>query len=147
MILYLDTSSLVKLYVQEADSDEVRRLVGRAAVVATSDIGYAEARAALARRRREGALQAAAFTLAKRTLDAEWPRYLTIGVSPSLCREAGDLAERYELRGYDSVHLASFATIARQVGLRDARFSSADRPLNRAAQSLRRRLATRARGR
>ena len=52
MTLYLDTSSLVKLYVEEGAAQEVRALVGKAAVVATSSVANAEARAALARQAR-----------------------------------------------------------------------------------------------
>lgn len=141
MTLYLDTSSLVKLYVAELGADTVRQLTNEAAIVATSVIAYPETRAALARRRSERALSPAAFTKAKRTFEADWPRYLTIEVSAALCREAGELAERYRLRGYDSVHLASFAEVARQAGAGQTRFSSVDDDLNRAAQSLGRRLA------
>ena len=42
MTLYLDTSSLVKLYVAEPGSDAVRKLVDDATVVATSSIAYTE---------------------------------------------------------------------------------------------------------
>ena len=105
MTLYLDTSSLVKLYVAEADSDGVRAHVDRAAIVATATIAYPEARAALARRRRERALNPAAFAAAKRQLEADWPKYLTVQVTEALCKDAGQLAERFALRGYDSVHL------------------------------------------
>jgi uncharacterized protein with PIN domain len=56
--LYVDTSSLVKLYVTEAGSEVVRQLVGGATVVATSVVAYTETRAALARLRRERALSA-----------------------------------------------------------------------------------------
>ncbi len=48
MILYLDTSALVKLYVSEEGSEIVRGAVESAGRVATSRIAYAEARAALA---------------------------------------------------------------------------------------------------
>ena len=51
MTVYLDTSSLVKLYVDEPDADDVQRIVGEADVVATSVLAYPEARAAFARRR------------------------------------------------------------------------------------------------
>jgi predicted nucleic acid-binding protein len=139
--LYLDTSSLVKLYVAEPGTEAVRKLVNQATIVATSLVAYPETRAALARRRRERALRPAAFMSAKRTFEADWPKYFTIEVSASLCREAGELAERYRLRGYDSVHLASYAEIARQAGARQTRFSSFDDGLNRAARSLGRRLA------
>jgi len=135
LILYLDTSSLVKLYVTEPGTDAVRKLLDKATIVATSCIAYPEARAALARRRRERALRPAAFALAKRTFDAEWPKYFTVEVTASICREAGELAERYRLRGYDAVHLASFGEVARQGGARATRFSSFDDQLNRAARS------------
>jgi uncharacterized protein len=139
--LYLDTSSLVKLYVAEPGTEAVRKLVEAATIVATSLIAYPETRAVLARHRRERALRPAAFGLAKRAFEADWSKYFTVEVTASLCREAGELAERYRLRGYDSVHLASFAEVARHAGVRQTRFSSFDDGLNRAARSLGRRLA------
>lgn len=143
MTLYLDTSSLVKLYVAEPGSDAVRQLVGAATMVATSSSAYTEARAVFARRRRERLLRLAAFRSAKRTFEADWPRYLTIEVTSALCRQAGEFAERYRLRAYDSLHLAAFAEVAREAGVRDTRFSSFDDALNRAARSLRRTLSRR----
>lgn len=141
MTLYLDTSSLVKLYVAEAGSDAVRRLVDDADVVATAAIAYPEARAALARRRREGDLPARAFSAAKRALDDDWPRYLTVDVTAPLCREAGSLAERHALRGYDSVHLAAFLQVARAAGKAAVRFSCFDERLTRAARAVLRSVA------
>ena len=136
MTLYLDTSSLVKLYVAEAGSDTVRTLVDAATVVATSNVAYTEFRAALARRRRERALRPAAFVLVKKAFEADWPRYFAVEVTSALCREAAEFAERYRLRAYDSVHLAAFAEVARESGVSDTWFSSFDAPLNRAAKSL-----------
>ena len=140
MTLYLDTSSLVKLYVAEPDTEAVRRLVDDAAIVATSQIAYPETRAALARRRREGALSARAFATARRTFEADWARYFAVEVTASLCREAGELAERLRLRGYDSVHLASFAEIVRRGGAGDTVFSSDDQRLDRASRTVLREL-------
>jgi len=134
--LYLDTSSLVKLYVAEPGSDAVRQLVDAATVVATSSVAYTETRAAFARRRRERALRPAAFASAKKAFEAEWPKYFTVEVTSALCRQAGEFAERYRLRAYDAVHLAAFAEIAREAGVRETRFSSFDTALNRAARSL-----------
>jgi predicted nucleic acid-binding protein len=134
--LYLDTSSLVKLYVDETGGDEVRELLASATVVATSCLAYTEARAALARRRRERVLTAREFTAAKKAFETDWPRYLAVDVTPALCRDAGELAERYRLRAYDSIHLAAFAEVARAAGVRTTWFSSFDQPLGRAATSL-----------
>lgn len=135
MTLYLDTSSLVKLYVAESGADVVRGLVTQATVVATSGIAYPETLAALARRRRERALTAAAFTRARRAFEDDWPKYLAVEVSASVCREAGELAERYRLRGYDAVHLASYLEVARGAGVAETQFSSFDDRLNRAAET------------
>jgi len=56
MILYLDTSALVKLYIDEPGSEEVREKVKAARIVSTSRVAYVEARAGIARKFREGEL-------------------------------------------------------------------------------------------
>ena len=130
----------MKLYVAEPASDVVRRLVETADVVTTASIAYAEARAALARRRREGALRLRDFKRAKRALDDDWPRYLAVDVTAALCRDAGDLAERHGLRGYDSVHLAAYLHVRRAAGKTSVRFSCFDDRLTAAARSAARRI-------
>jgi predicted nucleic acid-binding protein len=47
MMLYLDTSALVKLYVDEPKSEVIRIAGGQGEAVATSLLAYAEARARL----------------------------------------------------------------------------------------------------
>jgi predicted nucleic acid-binding protein len=131
--LYLDTSSLVKLYVEQSGSDEVRQELGDAEVGATSLVAYAEARAAFARLRREGSITAIAFRAVKRDFDADWSKYLVVEPTSELCQTAGELAERYRLRGFDSIHLATFLHVAREARPSEALFSSFDRRLNRAA--------------
>jgi predicted nucleic acid-binding protein len=143
MTLYLETSSLMKLYVAEPESDSVRGLVENADIVATAAIAYPEARAALARRRREGGLPSRAFAVAKRALDADWPRYLVVDVTVALCRDAGDLAERHALRGYDSVHLAAYLHVVSSAGTTKVRFSCFDDRLTAASRSATRRIRPR----
>jgi predicted nucleic acid-binding protein len=138
--VYLDTSSAIKLYISEAGSDEVRRLVRDATIVATSAVTYAETRAALARLRRERALTVAKFRSARREFEDQWPSFVKLDATDALCRTAGEFAERYRLRGFDSVHLASFAEVARRAGPRETGFSSFDDRLNEAAKKLARRL-------
>ena len=70
MTHYLDTSSLMKLFVQEPGGDEVRQDLSEASVVATSLITYAEARATLARLRRSNSITPDGFRSAKRDLAA-----------------------------------------------------------------------------
>jgi predicted nucleic acid-binding protein len=135
LILYLDTSSLIKLYVEENGSADVERLVVEASLGCTSVIAYAEARSALARLCREGSLTAQEHALAKSDLDRDWPHYLSMDVTATVWRSAGDLAEKHALRGFDSLHLASFLYLAGANLGEPVQFSSFDDRLNGAAKA------------
>jgi predicted nucleic acid-binding protein len=76
------------------------------------------------------------LTSAKRAFDEQWPAYLSLEATDSVCRAAGDLAEKHSLRGFDSIHLASFAEVSRRAGPDSTRFSSFDDRLNQAAQKV-----------
>lgn len=137
MTVYADTSSLVKLFVAEAGSEDVRQRVSAADAVFSSEIAYPEVCAALARRRREGGLTTPEHQVARDAFERRWQDVMGIPATTQLCREAGDLAEHYELRGFDGVHLASFAEMLRALrGTDDVEFSSFDDRLNSAARKL-----------
>jgi predicted nucleic acid-binding protein len=131
--LYLDTSALVKLYVDEEGASICRQAVTDAQLVATSVMAYVEARAALARRRRERALSPSTHRGVVRALDQDWGRYLRIEAGEALIHEAGSLAERHRLRGYDAIHLAS-AVLLKQRLAEPVVFSSWDVALETAAR-------------
>ena len=44
-----------------------------------------------------------------------------LDATDALCKQAGEFAEQYRLRGFDSIHLASFAEVARRAGPRETR--------------------------
>jgi predicted nucleic acid-binding protein len=134
--VYLDSSSLVKVYVQEPGTDDVRQLLADASVATTSVVAYAEVRAALARQRRTRALTPRGFTEAKRLFEQDWPMFVAVEANAALCRAAGTLAERYALRGFDAIHLASFQQVLERATDDDVEFSSADDRLTRAARRL-----------
>jgi predicted nucleic acid-binding protein len=115
MILYLDTSSLVKLYVEEDGSSDIDALVRSSDITATSLVAYAEARAAFARRFRERAFTAKEHNRIKEFFDKDWSNYLILSVTADVIRLAGDLAEKHALRGFDSIHLSSALTLRREL--------------------------------
>jgi predicted nucleic acid-binding protein len=131
--LYLDTSALVKLYVDEEGSSTCRKAVVDARLVATSVVAYVEARAALARRRRERALSPSAHRGIIRSLDQDWGRYLRIEAGEALIHEAASLAERHRLRGCDAIHLASAILLKNRLA-EPVVFSSWDVALEAAAR-------------
>ncbi|MBI4588220.1 MAG: type II toxin-antitoxin system VapC family toxin [Candidatus Rokubacteria bacterium] len=115
MRLYLDTSALVKLYVDEEGSPMIRSAIEQAGLIATSAIAYIEARAAFARRRHEGGLSAGDYRRIIRDLDADWSHCLIVEVTDPLIREGARLVEAHRLRAYDAIHLASAVTVHRRL--------------------------------
>ena len=95
MRLYLDTSALVKLYVEEEGSATVREAMARADTVATTVIAYVEACAAFARRRREGRLSRGDYRRTIQDLESDWDHYLLLEVTSELIRRAADLTAIY----------------------------------------------------
>jgi uncharacterized protein len=132
MTLYLDTSALVKLYLAEAESEAVHEAVEGAERVATSTVAYAEALAAFARREGIGDLDEAGARRATEMLDRDWRGYVRLAVSNILANRAGEMAERYALRGFDAIHLASASRLGERVS--DVYFLAFDDRLMEAAR-------------
>lgn len=133
MILYLDTSSLVKLYIEETDSGKVTELVESSKVTCTSLIAYAETRAAFARRFREKAFDPKNYHRLVEAFEKDWKNYFIVMVSKELVQLAGDLAERRELRGFDAIHLSSAIILHQETGV-PIFFSCFDSKLQTAAE-------------
>lgn len=130
MILYLDTSALVKLIVSESESEAVDALVAATEYVATSVIAYAECRSAIARAARSSRVDG---TAAVRSLDQVWASVHTLDIDLRLGARAGELASRHLLRGTDALHLASALELTdEELSVALATF---DRPLAAAARA------------
>lgn len=116
MNLYLDTSALVKLYIEETGRDTVEAEVQAAETVVTSTVSWAEACSTFARALREGRIQEEAHQRMLDALARDWPRFTTLSVVDSLSRHAGTLAREHALPGFDAIHLASALYADRTVG-------------------------------
>ena len=107
---YLDTSALGKRYVDEPGSEWVRTLAAPEAenTLLTARITMAEMSSALARRKREGSVPADACEKAAQAFTAHCTAdYRFIELNLDIINRARDLLDRYPLRAYDSVQLAS----------------------------------------
>lgn len=135
MLLYLDTSALVKLYVEEEHSRQMWDLLQRAEAVASHQIAFVEFHAAVARRNRENALSSEQFELLKQEFAEDWLEYVHVETNPELLNAAAELAEAFALRAYDSVHLAA-AKHLHQHAKMPVLFACFDKRLNLAAKML-----------
>jgi len=78
-----------------------------AAAISTAKIAYAEARSAFARKQKEGGFSLNVLRKIVEELNRDWESYFVIEITDGLIRFAGDIAQRYLLRGFDAIHLAS----------------------------------------
>lgn len=119
----------VKHYIVEAGSPAVQALVARAETVAVCRIAWAEACAALARRAGEVPADEGAIIAARQALEHDWPHFFIFEVTQSMVERAGEFAETFSLRGYDSEQLAAVYEILAVMS--DPVFSKGAPPLPR----------------
>jgi len=136
LILYLDTSAFVRLYIRESAHEELLAAAGQATLVASHAIAYAEMRAVLARMRRMQRLSKDEYGEALKAYEADWRSTLQVLPTEPVIRRAGTLAEQFGLRGYDSVHLAAAESLLVAPVAAPVTFAAFDSALNLAAEAL-----------
>ncbi len=115
MIVYLDTSALIKLYVKEEGTALVLKMLKSADLIATSKVAYVETRTAMARLWREGLLKEQTYQLVKESFQQDWNNYLLVELSDTVINMGGEMTEKYKLRGFDAIHLASALMLKKQL--------------------------------
>lgn len=138
-IYYADTSVLVKRHVPETGAAWVRALtrLSAANTIITAQLSLVELYSALNRRAREQSVSPLKYKRIISVINIIWPaQYEAIVLTDRLLSETKVLLERYPLRAYDAVQLAS-ALQARNtslaIGATAPIFLSADHQLLSAA--------------
>ena len=132
MIVYFDTSALVKRYIAESDSKAVLELWKNASLAASSQLLCAEMLATFARKRREqptlnlGPIQ--------RTFREDWSTLYQIAIDDDVNDRVEARLPKHSLRGADAVHLAS-ALLVRDFAQDQVTFACADSALVNAARA------------
>lgn len=128
MITYVDTSTLLKLVIDEDGSDQAVVIWSSADSLASVALVMVEARAALAAAVRGRRITAKQQEAAKAELEALVADLHLVEPTEELLVLAAELAESDGLRGYDAVHLAAALLVGATV------LSSADSELCVAAE-------------
>ncbi len=102
MVMYVDTSALLKRYVQEHDSEAALSLMSTDAVLTTSRLTEVETRRNLAR-----LLKEPEFTMAKQQFTVDLDGFALIAIDETTCNEAARIAEQTLCRSADAIHIAS----------------------------------------
>jgi len=107
MIHYLDTSALVKRYVQEPGTAAVRALFRRGVHLATARTAHPELVATLARLCRAGDLSPKTRDGIFARVESDLSAMTIVEIRPALLRRIPPLVLRRPLRGFDAIHLAA----------------------------------------
>jgi len=144
-VLYLDSSALVKGYLQEIGSRKLRAKIGQITAakvpVLTSFLSHAEINAVLARKLKDGSLPTIEYHQAIKRFESDWRTYLTlIELRQVVLNIVPDLVRKHPLRGSDAVQLASAiwaanATHSRGKMQTPVVFATSDKQLAIAAES------------
>jgi predicted nucleic acid-binding protein len=133
---FLESTAFVKLFVQEAGTDAIIRLMeatedNRKLISAGTPL---EVYAALKRRERAGGIAAEDSEAARSILRVEAARMVQQPLNPAVLEAARQLLDRHELRSSEAIQLGA-AVVAREMfqGM-EIIFVSADPPLLKAAR-------------
>jgi predicted nucleic acid-binding protein len=127
MTLYVDSSALVKRYVDETDSEAAEAVLLSDPDWVTARITLAEIRLALQRR-----LDDDVRTIAVAAFERDWERTFVVEVDAETCRRAVEFGTVTGSRTLDALHLAA----AERAGGRSLPIVTFDVRLGHAARSL-----------
>lgn len=133
-MLYLDSSALIKCYVLETGSAEVRRRFNGTEPISTSWLTYAEVVTVFGRKLQAREFGVAEYGKARGDLERDWTTFVQqIEVNDRSMALLPDLTSRYLLKSADALHLASALWLDSQLegAHRPLEFGTADRSLGR----------------
>ena len=134
MILYLETSALVKKYFKEKNSSEVVSAWKSSLGIATSAVAYAELLAAVYRKAAETRGKKSLFKNFVRLFQEDWLSFIIVEVDNRLNETIHKVIANHGLRGFDAIHLASALTIGAAL-VDNFLFACYDEKLRLAAQA------------
>ena len=111
MILYLDTSALVKKYFEEKNSAEVISVWKSSLGISTSAVAYAELLAAVYRKASETQANKSLFESVVSSFQEDWSSFIIVEVDNRLNETIHKVIANHGLRGFDAIHLASALAI------------------------------------
>jgi len=107
LITYLDTSALLKQYIQESGSEDVIKMLRVADSHGTNLLTYVEIASAITRAVRLELIQPDEAQATWKDFLVDWELLVRLDISGQITKQAATLAWEYGLRGYDAVHFAS----------------------------------------
>ena len=132
-MIYLDSSALVKRYLEEDGSDKVQLLFSDMDIVFVSRLAYHETLSAITRRRRSGDISDRNFRRIKEQFKSDGESLTIVEIRSEVLQFTDTIIDRYALKGADSIRLSSALWLKKMVNSEVA-FVASDEALLDAAQ-------------
>jgi len=133
MILLLDASSFIKLYVAEPGTGAVKKLVREAAAIFAPQSSYIEVRTTLSRAVKVGVIREKLLAGLVADFERDWAGANVIVPDQALLRDASVLAERYGLIVGRAQNVAAASRLAREFSAGSLVYCTAEKASQSAA--------------
>jgi uncharacterized protein len=133
-MIFLDSSALVKRYIEEEGSDKVNALLEEGLIAAASRLAYPEILAAITRRHKAGHLETPVFERIRKAFKADWASFTVIEMRSEVFRFVDTVIDRHALKGAAGIHLST-ALWLKETMKEDVVFMASDVELLKAAKA------------
>ena len=111
MNYFFDTSALIKRYIQEKETEAVRRIFAESTEIYVSDITELETTSSFRRLLTEGKITPEQFESLLYESEEDFNDFITIPFSLEIAKMAKELIKKHQLKTLDSIQLASYLSI------------------------------------
>ncbi len=107
MLIFIDTSSLIKRYIEETGSPDVDKLFSEENDIAIAAITPLETHSALNRKLRENTVSQEAYEKAIGFLKRDFDSFTIVPFSPRVVKKAGSVIESHGARTLDAIQIGA----------------------------------------
>ncbi|HMV43804.1 MAG TPA: type II toxin-antitoxin system VapC family toxin [Leptospiraceae bacterium] len=133
MLVYLDSSVLIKKYFQEIGSGYIDQIWDESDYIAISQVGYSEILGTIHKKQKMERFSDRVKNQINKAFLEDWDSLIKVNVDTTLNSELIRIHTKYLLRGFDAIHLATGIILSKQFE-KDLQFLTADTNLQNSAE-------------
>jgi len=133
MLVYLDSSALIKKYFEEIGSEHIAQIWNESEYIAISQVGYSEILGTIHKKQKMDRFSDKVKNQINKTFLEDWDSFIKVNADSKLNLELIRIHTKYLLRGFDAIHLATAKILSKQFE-KDLQFLTADTNLQNAAE-------------
>ena len=114
MVIYFDTSALVKRYIKEEGTEAVRDLFRKANIIVVAGITKVELASTLKRSLIEKRIEKPEFITVWERIQKDFVDFQAINFNEQVENKAIEIIEKYQIKAMDSIQIVSFLIVKKE---------------------------------